>query len=848
MKQGLPLVGPSGEINWQFASRYGRVYRQGNYVTNWRKIPFLDQDKKLLKKAEEAEDPDETQRFLLQQRDQWSELLWEELEGIEARTIVVLGSYALDALLGPPYNLYWANGVAIRRGDRVFIPVVHPAAGIHETSMLQKTAQGYQGIRRYLDGGPALEWRQWAPEPETKILIGGEDNSREPWGPEIAIDTEGSKEEPYCLTFDTGRGPRLIWAWDEMGLRTFAARLKHHQPLIILHNLMHDASVCRSMGVDIFCAPYTDTMVLAYLLQDVPMGLKDLTRRLLGMDMKEYTQVVGPWAAKADQEWLSKAAQAAWEHVKIEQQYTAKGKPRMQAGAPLMKRVGPDLQLSLIQHLERSQKLAINEEKWAENMVGEKRPGLELKWVPEEIAAAYAGKDATTTRSIYPILWKRVQAEGLEAAAQLDLAALPLIEDMQRVGLHIDIPRYMEVMGHVSTERDKAILECQEIVGSKDFNPGSSEQVEEFCKRVYEAEGKLKLEKLTKSKARFSTDNNVLSKLKDEHPFIPAILRYRELDKYQGTYLLPLGNLIQEMLPGEFRLHPNLRTTTVVSGRLSAHAPNALAWPSRSKLGKMLRSIFRARPGHILAAWDLSQIELRIVAAFSGDEVMSHAFKQHIDLHSNLAANLFGVPYDVANSPTNKAEMRDPCKTIHYLLIYGGGGDKLFEELIAAGIKRFSREDCFNLIRDTWRVYRKAGLWMKEQAQIARAKGFASTFLGRRRFLPGTQLVGDRWPAQSLRREAERQAANHPVQGGAGELLKRTEVAVWNEVYPEVESAGHYFRLWLQVHDELMGETTEAAYPMVDRLMRQAMTQDSWLTDPIPLETDSARGAHWGEL
>jgi DNA polymerase-1 len=262
----------------------------------------------------------------------------------------------------------------------------------------------------------------------------------------------------------------------------------------------------------------------------------------------------------------------------------------------------------------------------------------------------------------------------------------------------------------------------------------------------------------------------------------------------------------------------------------------------------MLRSIFRARPGHILSAWDLSQIELRITAAFSGDEVMGHAFKTGLDLHSNLAANLFGVPYEVANSPENKSTMRDPCKTIHYLLLYGAGGDKLFEELVAAGIKRFTREDCFDLIRDTWKVYNGAGRWVRNQAQEARFRGFAASFLGRRRFLPGTQLVGDRWPILSLRREAERQAFNHPVQAGAGELLKRTEVTVWNEVYPAVKEAGHYFRLWLQVHDELMGETTEAAYPMVDQLMKGAMTQDSWLTDPIPIETDSARGAHWGEL
>jgi uracil-DNA glycosylase len=143
MKQGIALVGPSGEINWAFAFRYAKIGRHGNRVTNWRKIPFSDFEKKHITDEERAE---------------WTALLLEELEG-QPGPIIALGSYAVEALLGEDYNLYWANGVPIKRDGRVIIPVVHPAAGIHETTMLAKTAQGFEG-RRYLDGKvEPLEWR-----------------------------------------------------------------------------------------------------------------------------------------------------------------------------------------------------------------------------------------------------------------------------------------------------------------------------------------------------------------------------------------------------------------------------------------------------------------------------------------------------------------------------------------------------------------------------------------------------------------------------------------------------------------------------------------------------------------
>lgn len=225
---------------------------------------------------------------------------------------------------------------------------------------------------------------------------------------------------------------------------------------------------------------------------------------------------------------------------------------------------------------------------------------------------------------------------------------------------------------------------------------------------------------------------------------------------------------------------------------------------------------------------------------------MLDAFLRGLDLHTNLASKLFGIPYEeVTSTPENKLMYRTPTKTIHYLLLYGGGGDKLFEELRGMGITKFSRAECFDLIADTWKVYRGVKTYMQSVGQELREKGFVSgIWSGRRRFLPGAQLPGE-WPMKSLRLEAERQAGNFKFQEGAAYLLKRTMATVHKTLYPRFQGQ---LKLWLQVHDELVGQVKAEAWDAVNAAMRGAMTQDSALTFPVPIETEGNFGANWGAL
>lgn len=855
VRQKRCLVGPSGEINWQFAQRYGHVTREGSwrtpmelvggYVTNWHKTPFTDFDKKHITEEEIA---------------QWTALLEEELAPIAPRVVITLGGYATAALLGEGYSLFWANGIPFQRrqGDFVVIPVVHPAAGMHDSDMLARTTSGYEGVRSYLDGHiEARAAGEWRPSPPTRVLHKEDIKALPRKVRAVAIDTEGSAAKPFCLTFSyDGKEAYLIYADDDESLRAWVEWMEN-VGIIVLHNSIHDATVLRNMcGINVWDWEVRDTMVAAFNLQDLPLGLKPLTMRELNIHMDEYEDVVRPHQEKADAAWRDKGYVAALADLTLEQQFTPKGKARLSKGQPVFKWIGPELQQKIRTHHERRQNISLAEEKWIERKIGEPRPQMDLFLVPPEEHIPYAGRDAAVTLAHEERLWPRIKAEGLEAVCDLDHAVLPLIEDMQNTGLHIDLERYWDVLGEISTRKAEVHKQIQELVASEfpghrwstgdgeKFNPGSGDQVAEFCRQVFMRDGKLGLTKLTKSGARESVDDSVLSPLREDHPFIPLELEYKELDKYEGTYLLPLQPLIREV-KGEYFVYTHLRTTSVVSGRLSAHGPNVLAWPARTKLGLRIRSIFTAPRGYVLASWDLSQVELRIAASLSKDPVLLETFINKLDPHTNLASKLFPYTYEqIHNDPTLKQLYRTPAKNINYMLLYGGGPGKLWEMMGG----KLSRQECEEMYVAARRAYRVVLRWLREAGTEARAKGYVTDFLGRRRFLPGTRLVGDTWPSLPLRLESERQGGNFKIQGAQAELIKRAMVTTWEMVYPESLRKGWGLRFWLQVHDELFGQVREEHFEEVDKVMTATLTQDSWMYDPISIETDGKKGHSWADL
>jgi uracil-DNA glycosylase family 4 len=818
VKKGKGFVGASGQVLWPMFWRLAGVKREQVWVTNWKKTPM-------------EEEPD------LQETALWSEALYEELAELpELKLVVSLGAYSSRALLPAGVGAYWGNGLAFKHPDFGFdvIPVTHPAAGLHDGNMLERTWHGLRGVARYLETREV--WPGFKDDGLDMVLDTVQEleaHLENATDKRIGIDTEGTKENPFCLSFSIGRDVSIVvYAYQTALLQALQRWLRRQRPIVVMHNALHDIDVLMAMGINVAGLEIKDTLIHAYVLQDLPKSLKDLARRELQVPMQEYMGLVRPYQEEKEEEWRGLAYAEALEDVTLEQQFTPKGKPRKSKGQDVFKVVGPDVNLKIKKHYERGQKFSLQEEKWAEARVGEK-PGAELAFVPPELHVPYAGKDARVTLQLWKKLSDRVMEEGLDDVVNLDHAVQPLIHTMQRTGLHVDIERYHEVMSEISVQRREELEKLKDLVG-RDFNPGSGDQVEAALR-----EHEYELTKKTKSGKRYATDKNTLKILREQYgntTFLDSLLLYRELSKYEDTYLLPMG----QMIKGD-RLYPNLRTTTVVSGRLSAHAPNVLAWPAKTALGMKLRSIFTAPPGKVLVSWDLSQIELRLAAAFSKDPVMTKAFVDGLDLHTNLASKLFGVPYD----QVNKRLQRYPAKTIHYLLLYGGMGAKLYEQLRGAGITSFSLEECNELITSTWDTYSGAGVYLREQARRARQYGYVEDWLGRRRYLPGAWLDPGNfgWALRGPKLEAERQAGNFVIQAGAAEVIKRAMVLA-KQLQDDIPSL--FF--WLQVHDELMGEAAEEDWEEAYRGMVAAMTADSPMTAPIPIETEGVRGASWGEL
>jgi uracil-DNA glycosylase family 4 len=808
MRTGLAFTGPSGEILWQWVYKYLKLQRGDVRVENL--FPFEMPEKKG-KDVEEVVAAEVIEFYV--------EDLKDRLKRIEPEFIIPLGRYSTRALLGD-VDLEWAHGIGFRRNSATVIGCFHPAAGLHSPDRLQFTALDLKAAKRIIDG--EIKPKRLPVKVETK-------EDKEFWFntySEVAIDTEGTVKHPHSLQASV-RDERavIVRAGDVVALSQFRAWLSAIRPRVVLHNSLHDLEVLRVMGIDLIelGLPIYDTMSAAHVLQDEPRGLKALTKRLLSIEMEDYDDVVGPQWEQGVKGWLLEAATRDWPD--------AVGRKH-----PVSKRI-----LSLVKKEGREFREAWNAWDLKSRVIGTVGPPPAPDYDSISNFASYARRDADVTLQAKRVLQARVEEEGLTGPLDLDMAVIPFLDRVMRNGLWCDLDKLVAFHSEIQQRRVQAIEVVRALVDDEKFNPGSADQVEGKLRPYLvklAAEGRCRL---TKSKKRFQVDSGVLEQLKDDDPLVPAVLEYRELDKMDGTYLSPLYKYLQYNPNfGLFRLPLNLRHAYVVSGRLSSHEPNVLAWPARTRDGLRLRECFTAPPGWMLGSWDLSQIEMRLAAGFSGDRRMLQAFEDGVDLHTRTAAEVFGVPYD----QVDKFTQRTPIKTVSYLILYGGGAEKLFTELKIMGVEGFDRERCANLIQMWGSLYPDVIAFMKQSGHEAAVTGHVSDFIGRRRYLPAASLLGNRWPCAKLREEAGRQAGNHKIQAGAQDLLKRAEVRVMNEVVPMLTPN---FEPCLQMHDEILALVKESEWELTDALMTEVMTRDEKEMG-VRLECEGKMARSWGLL
>ena len=420
-------------------------------------------------------------------------------------------------------------------------------------------------------------------------------------------------------------------------------------------------------------------------------------------------------------------------------------------------------------------------------------------------------------RKLYPIFHKELDDNGLmKLFDEIEMPLAPVLAKMEIAGIHLDTEVLAESSKQLNVEIADLEAKIYDLAGEK-FNIGSPKQLGEI---LFEKLRIIENAKLTKTK-QYQTGEEILLKLANRHPIVPLILEWRGVTKLKSTYIDALPALVN---PRTGRIHTTFNQTVTSTGRLSSTNPNLQNIPIRTQRGKDIRKAFTpAQPGSVIMAADYSQIELRIVAAVSGDEEMTAAFREHRDIHAMTAAKVYRVPLDQVTS-----DMRRTAKTVNFGILYGISAFGLAERLYV------SQKEARELISEYYNSFPKIILYLNDTMEFARAHGYVETLLHRRRYI---RDIGS--SNAILRKAAERNAINAPIQGTAADLIKIAMIRVDAELTRRKLKS----KMILQIHDELVFEVPadeiETMKQLVPEIMNAAMTMS------VPLETEVNYGSSW---
>jgi DNA polymerase-1 len=433
-------------------------------------------------------------------------------------------------------------------------------------------------------------------------------------------------------------------------------------------------------------------------------------------------------------------------------------------------------------------------------------------------ACEYSAEDAWAAFQLHPIYKKRLADTGLETLFNtIELPLVPVLQRMEENGVRIDTSMLNEISRDINAEL-KVLTDDIYAYAGYEFNINSTQQL---AKLLFE-EKKLPAQKKTKS--GFSTDNTVLETLAEDYDIADKLIQYRMYSKLESTYVGALPKLIN---PETGHIHSSFNQTVASTGRLSSSNPNLQNIPIRTELGRSIRKAFIASdPDWAILSADYSQIELRLLALFSRDEVLVEAFRNDLDIHRQTAALITGKALDAVTS-----EERRRAKVINFGLLYGMGQKKLSREL---GI---SLADAKEMIRYYFERFPSINAYIGESKAEARLHKYCQTIFGRKLWLRNISSSN-----QGLRAEAERVAVNMPIQGTAADLIKIAMI----DIHARIKNDSRV-RMILQVHDELVFEVRKDFLPEVEELVREAMegAMPEQYSRVVPLKTGIAHGPSW---
>ena len=396
---------------------------------------------------------------------------------------------------------------------------------------------------------------------------------------------------------------------------------------------------------------------------------------------------------------------------------------------------------------------------------------------------------------------------------------MPLVQvlaDMQYNGMMVD-KQELANFGRELKERLEELTQEIYSLSGEQFNINSHQQL---GKILFE---KLELPVYKKTKNGYTTDVEVLEKLRDKHPIIEKILEYRTLMKLNSTYVEGLMPYINENTK---KIHSSFHQTITATGRISSTEPNLQNIPTRAELGKQIRKAFKPEAGNVYIDADYSQVELRVLAHISQDDNMIYAFKHGEDIHRQAASKVFNIPMEDITK-----EQRSSAKAVNFGIVYGISDYGLANQI---GVSNKQAKEYINQYLEKYSGIKH---FMDDIVESARQKGYVETLFGRRRYIPEIKSSN-----YMVRQFGARVAMNTPIQGTAADIMK---IAMIN-VYKELKDSKINAKIVLQIHDELLLEVSQKDKEEAKTILKKCMEEAKELD--VPLEVELSEGNSWYEV
>jgi len=781
---------------------------------------------------------------------------------IKPELVICAGRFSARYFLNrDDFTMEMVTGVPYRVPDRDFIvlPMIHPASGFHSQKNLSYVMNAYRVAEKVMAGEIEIEELPDYPFiPDYRIAETVEDLDQYLW-PNVqlfALDTEaGADGYPWSIQLSQDHNTAVMVLCNNKPVLNHLRDFIHNEnPLLIIHSALYD--IPELAKVNIHPKNITDTMIMAYLLQDEPLGLKSLAWRQ-GMKMNSYTEVIYNARKSSAIHYLETAHEMDWPDPPPIVEYKG-GIPTIknpQNIAKKAKRILGDVAKGkrlkdgqLVCPRERWYKIGEDEGRgMVEEVLGPMPDGF-LSDIPLHDAVLYGCSDADATLRVYYYLKARIKTEKLSECLDTEIDVTRFVNMMHQEGMPADkshfqwlAEKYERRMGELEWE----IIDS--VPGIDSIQLSSHQQVSSM---LYDKD-KLNLskhlpKKLGKKSGKTKTGDAILAQIEPYHPVIGIIREYRKWEKALTTYARGVPKHIRD----DNRIHANFRTTNTPTGRLSCSDPNLMAMPKRWDGAKEFRNGFHAPPGMVMISMDYSQIELRILSEESGDEFMIRAFLDGIDLHSGTALEMFHGMVLADMSKNKILEMiprvdeqreRLPTKSINFGIVYGITADGLYRLMATVkGCEHWTKGLAQSYIDKYFELRPGIKDYINNTLIMARRYGKVWDWSGRIRRIPGIRLVSN-----YNRAEAERQACNAVIQMGAQSVIKKA-MADLLPVYIDYRNKGYKLSPVIQIHDDIVSFVDEDIVDEIIPLQKQIMESAHSLRAGIKVDVEW--GVRWGEM